>query len=276
MACVQVWDGTIDCLDSSKTLEEVTAMLEKLEFDPLLDKALELWHLHVQDSWPLTKQELQDMETKVNGTSTRTCRLSCVRAQSKHCSYAREQFVRAAADHVVPATRQWKVDLTNYDVEVVLLVQARSLAVGLDLRPYRQFAAKSFSQSGNILTGLVRLRPTTAQLLWGLLTLALGLGGDLILNNDSFRPLAADYSKRMKQQNVSCKADLLGWDAALLPLRNASVDAIVSDLPFGQQCLSSGKLEALLPLILGELGRAYPSILDSLTQLNSLQREGHM
>jgi hypothetical protein len=226
------------------------------------------------------------------------------------------------ADFVVPSKRNWKVDLSNYDVEVVLLVQSKCLAVGLALRPYRQLKAKSFAQgtippdvtppylSGNVLSGLVRLRPTTAQLLWGLVDLSpgdvvldpcagigtiplevpnsvVGIGGDLILNNTMYRSLAADYTRQMQQHDSSSRSDLLAWDAALLPLRTSCVDAVVSDLPFGQQCLSTAKLDGLLPLILGEMGRvlrpshcmvllcgAYPSILDTLQKLNALQSQG--
>lgn len=114
-----------------------------------------------------------------------------------------------------------------------------------------------------------------------------GLGGDLILNSDSCRPLAADYTKKMKRHNGSCRANLLACDAAMLPLRDACVDAMFSDLPFGQQCLSSAKLGGLLPLILGEVSRVlrpggtmlllcgdYKLILGALTKLNSLQPDG--
>lgn len=324
MACVQTWEN-ID-LHQDASLEQATTLLQQLDFESSkLETALKLWLYHVEQSWPLAKEELNALKARMNSdndSSTLSYRLSCVRAQSKKYSFTREQFIKAAADNVIPKDYGWKVDLVNYDVEVVLLVQANSFAVGLALRPYRQLKAKGFSQgvippdvttpylSGDTLSGLVRLRPTTAQLLLGMLELSPGdivldpcagigtiplevptgviaLGGDLILSDSACRPLAAEYSKRMKQHKISCIADLLAWDAARLPLRTSSVDAILSDLPFGQQCLSSAKLDMLLPLILGELGRvlrpgatmillcgAYPSILDSLAKLNDLQPDG--
>ena len=323
LASVQVWEG-ID-LDDTKSLEQIETLVRSLDFSSeKLDVAVKLWHAHVQDSWPLVPEELKDIHDKIlrDNVPSLSYRLSCVRAQSKHYSYTREQFVRAMADYVVPKERPWKVDLSNYNIEVVLLVQSKCLAAGLALRPYLQLKAKSFDQgtippdvtppylSGNVLSGLVRLRPTTAQLLWGLLDLSpgdvvldpcagigtiplevpngvFGLGGDLILNNTMFRPLAAEYARKMRQHNESCKSDLLAWDAAMLPLRTSCVDAVVSDLPFGQQCLSTAKLDVLLPLILGEISRvlrpggsmvllcgAFPSILDTLDKLNELQPEG--
>lgn len=324
MACVQVWDNVN--LNEKTTLDDVQELASSLDTDSTkLDNALQLWYAHVQDSWPLSNEELREIESKTKKTTPMTYRLSCVRAQSKHYSYTREQFIRVLADYVVPSTQNWEVDLSNYDVEVVLLVQPSCLAVGLALRPYRQLQTNSFSNggippdvttphiSGRALSGgLVRLRPTTAQLLWGLLSLnpgdvvldpcagigtiplelpagVIGLGGDLVLAANDFASLATEYTKKMHEHNFSCKTNLVAWDAALLPLRTSCVDVVVSDLPFGQQCLSSTKLDTLLPLILGECGRvlrpggtmlllcgAFPAILDSLTALNALQTEGAM
>jgi ubiquinone/menaquinone biosynthesis C-methylase UbiE len=115
-----------------------------------------------------------------------------------------------------------------------------------------------------------------------------GIGGDLILNDSPLRTVAAEYTRQMQQHNACCRSSLLAWDAALLPLRSSCVDAILTDLPFGQQCLSSKKLCELLPLLFGEFGRvlrpntgrmlllcgSFAPILDTLEELNSLQSEG--
>jgi Putative RNA methylase family UPF0020 len=53
----------------------------------------------------------------------------------------------------------------------------------------------------------------------------------------------------------STVAEFIGADAANLPLRDESVDVVVSDLPFGQQCLSSAKLASVMPLLVSELAR---------------------
>ena len=264
MACVQTWEN-ID-LDQGMSLDQATTLLKQLDLEPTkLQAALKLWLSHVEQSWPLSEEELTVLKAKMtsdNDSSVLSYRLSCVREKSKKYSYTREQFIKAAADYVIPKDYGWKVDLVNYNVEVVLLVQSNSLAVGLALRPYRQLQAKGFSQgvippdvttpylSGNTLSGLVRLRPTTAQLLLGMLDLnpgdvvldpcagigtiplevpngVIALGGDLILSDSACRPVAADYFKRIKQHNISCKADLLAWDAAVLPLRTSSVDAVL-------------------------------------------------
>lgn len=134
---------------------------------------------------------------------------------------------------------------------------------------------------------VVRLRPSTAALLLhlakiqpgdvvldpcgGLGTLpveaalgsvpCVGLGGDVALQNDNFACLVTKYLKGV-QQILSSKSsagsgavNFTAWDAALLPIRNGSVDCIISDLPFGSKCLSSSKLQRFLPLLISECAR---------------------
>lgn len=134
---------------------------------------------------------------------------------------------------------------------------------------------------------VVRLRPSTAALLLhlakiqpgdvvldpcgGLGTLpveaalgsvpCVGLGGDVALRNDYFARLATKYLKGVQQITTSKSSSGSGavnftaWDAALLPIRNGSVDCIISDLPFGSKCLSSSKLQRFLPLLISECAR---------------------
>jgi hypothetical protein len=320
MACVYLWED-ID-VSETQSLKAVKATLRSLDYPSSnLNRAIKLWHAHVQDAWPLSETELENIQRKVQGEIPIKFRLSCFRAQSKQYSYTREDFVKAIATHVSPD--EWSVDLKKHDVEMVLLVKSKCLAVGLSLRPYRQLGAKCWSPgtvppdvtppylTGDVLSGLVRLRPTTAQLLFHLVKMApgdvvldpcagigtipmevppgvVGIGGDLILNTSALQPVAAEYSRQMRQFNSCNKSSLLAWDATSLPLRTSCVDAVVSDLPFGQKCLSSTKLDGLLPLLFGEFGRvlrpmmgcmlllcgSFATVLDALAQLNKLQNDG--
>ena len=134
---------------------------------------------------------------------------------------------------------------------------------------------------------VVRLRPSTAALLLnlakvqpgdvvldpcgGLGTLpveaalgsvpCVGLGGDVALRNANFTSMAKKYLKGVKKITSSKSsagsgaANFTAWDAALLPIRDGSVDCIVSDLPFGSKCLSSSKLQRFLPLLISECAR---------------------
>jgi len=137
----------------------------------------------------------------------------------------------------------------------------------------------------------VRLRPTTAQLLLHMARLQDGdvvldpcvgigtivmeclhlrrpehvvaMGGDLELA-DALRTTAADYEAQTRQflqqqqqqhRLIRHQAMLCAWDSVDLPLATASVDVIVSDLPFGQTCLSSFRLTQLVPLLLDSWAR---------------------
>jgi len=133
---------------------------------------------------------------------------------------------------------------------------------------------------------VVRLRPSTAALLLhlakvksgdvvldpcgGLGTIpveaalsivsCVGLGGDIALRNDAFARLATKYLKGVQRMVSKSSAgsgavNFATWDAALLPMRDGAVDCIISDLPFGMKCLSSSKLQRLLPLLISECAR---------------------
>ncbi|KAG7347765.1 putative RNA methylase [Nitzschia inconspicua] len=181
----------------------------------------------------------------------------------------------------------WSVSLEKFDVELVVVVLPGTLAVGISLRPYSFLKSKSFASGlippdvtapflGSKATGdVVKLKTTTAHLLLELADLeeydivldpcagvgtipleadqyfrwkkCVGLGGDLALNNPDLTRVA----RLLQSNNI-----LAVWDASFLPIRTASVDVIVSDLPFGQQCLSQSALNQLLPLLFSECARA--------------------
>jgi hypothetical protein len=179
--------------------------------------------------------------------------------------------------------------------------------------------------TGHVLSRIVRLRPPTAQLLLHMANLKEGetlvdpcvgigttvleclhlreprglmaLGGDLELV-DTLRPIAVEYTKqthvwlaaqRQKEGRASVTATMASlcvWDATQMPLATASVDVIVSDLPFGRSCLSTSRLQELIPLLLDECARIlrpnegrmvllcgnFQALLDGLQQTNFRRR----
>lgn len=221
-------------------------------------------------------------------------RISCCRSDSKSFAYTRQDLIEATAKWIVPYSG-WKVDLQNYHIEVVLLLREQDFAIGYTLNPYLKAGSKSFATGllppditppyvfGK--SDVVRLRPATAQLLLEMCRLQPGdviidpcvglgtipieatlmmnrrlvgvsIGGDLILTPDSLACDASSYWQASQQYQRNAGADaLVAWDACLLPLRDASADVILSDLPFGQKCSSSQHLNVLLPLILAEMTR---------------------
>lgn len=142
---------------------------------------------------------------------------------------------------------------------------------------------------GRFLDQVVRLRPSTAATLLhfadltpgdlivdpcvGIGTIALeslfqsqpviSFGGDLILTPEKRLKHASRYADDARRAHLSGKvvagpggaSDLLAWDGCCLPIRSGSVDAVLSDLPFGQKCLSSNKLAQVLPLLFDEMAR---------------------
>ena len=265
--------------------------------------ALELWYQHSQQSaWKVSSSEQQETNPLPTNMAHLKYRLSCMRTESKKYQYSRHELLASmATDCILPSRfhSSWSVDLTHYDVEVVLLQRSHSLAVGLALRPYQKLHVKSFAAGvlppdisepffAGSFAGLVRLRPTTAHVLLHLarvgvgdvvldpcagvgtipteasLLQALGLGGDLVMTDPGLRSVAIEYSRRagtmrMVQPRRGEKAGVAdrpcAWDATNLPIRAGVVDAVVSDLPFGQQCMSSFQLDVFLPLLMFEMAR---------------------
>jgi tRNA G10 N-methylase Trm11 len=255
--------------------------------------ALNLWKKFALASWNLSESEKETLLQALDNSNPKVMRyrISCLRADSKEYSYTRQQFVTAVADVFVPPSNNWKVDLTKYDVEVVLLVREDRLAVGLALCPYQRVGSKSFATGVvppdiappylSSLSGIIHLRPATAHLLLHLACLQPGdvlldpcvgvgtlpteatflrprcgvaLGGDIVLTPEGLGPLAAQYTRAVRK--TAAGADMLAaWDAGHLPIRSKSIDVIVSDLPFGQRCSSSNQLNILLPLVLAEMAR---------------------
>lgn len=303
LACVRSW-ALNDSQTLTSTMEDaVTVVRTLVKEDYSFDKALGLWRRHAQ-VWP---GELSDHDSL-------RYRVSCIRSHTKEYCYAREDFLRQVVDDVAPHYENWKVDLTNYDVEIVLIVLSpRSLAVALALRPYQLLGTKGFKcnelptdvsppyLSGKITTGITRLRPTNAHLLLeianvekgdvvldpcaGIGTIPLytkngvGLGGDLSLTSATYATVVKEYIRKF---SPNPNTNVCAWDAGALPIRTASIDVVVSDLPFGKQCLSSNKLYRFLPLWFCELARvlcpgtgrvvllcgAYGIVVDALQSIN--------
>jgi hypothetical protein len=328
--------GPLDTLSEAK--EDLKDWISRSNYCTSFERALQVWYDHTQACWPSYRPDNNNDENAFTLTNLSdryetgklSFRLSCVRDSSSLTTkqkyiYTRQELLETAlAWGMVPAhpyQESWTVNLTQYDVEVVLLIQDTLVAIGLALRPYQMVGGRCFSNGaippdisapyvgGDALKGVVRLRPTTAHMLLHLAQVqageivldpcagigtipldietfyescsvlretsvmtgtstestppcfarAIGLGGDLVLNNATIASVAQAMvactrpmpSKRM----MHFPSFLAAWDAAHLPLRTGSVDVVVSDLPFGKQCLSVNALAVLLPLVVSEMAR---------------------
>lgn len=188
----------------------------------------------------------------------------------------------------------WTVNLKHFDVELVIITLANGfMALGITLLPYSFYNAKSFASGvvppditnpylgGDNLDGLVRLRPTTSHMLLcmgriqpfetvldpcaGIGTIpieadvffnrSIGLGGDVVLHHPIIASAASSMEQLARKKPRLVSSLVASWDAAHLPVRSSSIDACVSDLPFGKQCLSTSALRQLLPLLFLECAR---------------------
>jgi hypothetical protein len=295
--------------------------LHKSQVATNLETAMQVWKDCVTHQWKnqLTPPALQDLQNRITKNQLRF-RVSCLRQQevdqasptahpgkrkkgkanAKDFAYTRQEFCRRIMDKCgsdlvpsyfddtgkVPRGGLWKVDLQEFDIEIVLVILPGCLAMGISLRPYSLVKSKSFASGaippdistpflgGKVLADIIKLRSTTAHLLLevadlqsydvvldpcaGIGTIPLevdqylkikrciGIGGDLVLSNPTFAKVAKSYTSNQL---------LLAWDAAYMPLGTSAVDAIVSDLPFGQKCLSMSSLNQLLPLVFFECAR---------------------
>eukprot|EP00980_Cylindrotheca_fusiformis_P008914 scaffold1900_cov123-Cylindrotheca_fusiformis.AAC.40 len=305
--------GKVSSTDKNQSLSQIVSEIGEwtlgvdTNYRRSFDNALNLWKDHARKVWKgqLTQEDHSDLISRIDTNALRF-RLSCVRENSD-VPYTRAELLKSLMDHhgdtLIPNNWDWKVSMTNFDLEIVLVVLANgTIALGIALQPYSFCKSKSFSIGGvppdvtppyiggSVLTNVCRLRPTTAHLLLELANVqhgdlvvdpcsgigtipveaegyfpvrSIGIGGDIVLDHASIcSAVCAMESIAKQQQQQSSGAGTkdssqlsVAWDAAMVPLRTGIVDAVVSDLPFGQMCLSSSTLNQLLPLIIVECAR---------------------
>ncbi|NXQ42490.1 THUM3 protein, partial [Catharus fuscescens] len=205
-------------------------------------------------------------------------RVTCNRAGDKHSFTSNEaarDFGGAVQEHF-----QWKADMTNFDVEVLLNIHNNEVVVGIAL------TEESLHRRNITHFGPTTLRSTLA---YGMLRLCDPQPTDIIVDPmcgtgaipiegaaewpDCYH-LAGDNSPqavkraannicsllRKNESKDSSTAlgvplDVIQWDICNLPLRTGSVDIVVTDMPFGKRIGSKKKNWDLYPACLMEMGR---------------------
>lgn len=264
------------------------------------DRALNLWKAHAKTIWKSgTSQEEYNALMERIETNQLCFRLSIVR-ENTDLPYTRPELLQSLMDDfddtLIPYYDSWKVDLTKFDVEVVVILMTNGrFALGISLQPYAFYKANSFAIGGvppdvtppyiggDVLSGVVRLRPTTANIMLELTQLkphelvldpcagigtipleaekywnGIGMGGDIVVNDEFICSAACALENVALDKEIQSNGFSrlsIAWDAAWLPLRSGIVDAVVSDLPFGQMCLSANAVEQLLPLVMIQCAR---------------------
>ncbi|XP_051011007.1 tRNA (guanine(6)-N2)-methyltransferase THUMP3 [Acomys russatus] len=207
-----------------------------------------------------------------------TFRVTCNRAGEKHCFTSNEaarDFGGAVQEHF-----KWKANMTNFDVEVLLNIHDNEVIVGIAL------TEESLHRRNITHFGPTTLRSTLA---YGMLRLCEPKPTDVIVDpmcgtgaipiegatewshcyhiaGDN-NPLAVNRAANnicsllTKNQIKDGKTpwglpiDAVQWDVRSLPLRTASVDVIVTDMPFGKRTGSKKRNWNLYPACLQEMSR---------------------
>lgn len=182
-------------------------------------------------------------------------RVTCTRGGRKHQFSSMEAASRFGAG--LARCFGWKVSMKNYDVEVLLDIHNDSAAVGIALTresKYRRNIAHfgPTTLRSTIAYGLLRLAAVQpgevvvdpmcgggsisieGALAWGT---TLHLAGDVheLAPPRTLANLRALHEERQRTGKRELKVDVFQWDVCRLPLRTASVDVIVTDMPFGKK-----------------------------------------
>ncbi|XP_042679802.1 LOW QUALITY PROTEIN: THUMP domain-containing protein 3 [Centrocercus urophasianus] len=205
-------------------------------------------------------------------------RVTCNRAGDKHSFTSNEaarDFGGAVQEHF-----QWKADMTNFDVEVLLNIHNNEVVVGIAL------TEESLHRRNITHFGPTTLRSTLA---YGMLRLCDPQPTDIIIdpmcgtgaipiegamewpgcyhiagdnNPQAVKRAASNICSLLKKNenkessaSLAAPLDIVQWDICNLPLRTGSVDVIVTDMPFGKRIGSKKKNWDLYPACLMEMGR---------------------
>ncbi|XP_033922282.1 tRNA (guanine(6)-N2)-methyltransferase THUMP3 isoform X2 [Melopsittacus undulatus] len=224
-----------------------------------------------------TETKASDSRTSNGEAKMLKFRVTCNRAGDKHSFTSNEaarDFGGAVQEHF-----QWKADMTNFDVEVLLNIHNNEVVVGIAL------TEESLHRRNITHFGPTTLRSTLA---YGMLRLCDPQPTDIIIdpmcgtgaipiegatewpscyhiagdNNPQAVKRAANNICSLLKKNENKESaspgiplDIIQWDICNLPLRTGSVDIIVSDMPFGKRIGSKKKNWDLYPACLMEMGR---------------------
>ncbi|KAM4654154.1 tRNA (guanine(6)-N(2))-methyltransferase THUMP3 isoform 1-T1 [Amazona ochrocephala] len=225
-----------------------------------------------------TETKAGDSRTSDGEAKVLKFRVTCNRAGDKHSFTSNEaarDFGGAVQEHF-----QWKADMTNFDVEVLLNIHNNEVIVGIAL------TEESLHRRNITHFGPTTLRSTLA---YCMLRLCDPQPTDIIIdpmcgtgaipiegamewpscyhiagdnNPQAVRRAANNMCSLLKKnENKESSAsqgmplDIIQWDICNLPLRTGSVDIIVSDMPFGKRIGSKKKNWDLYPACLMEAGR---------------------
>lgn len=235
--------------------------MQQLVFDADWNSAVTLWR-------QFTLCPIKDSKLKFRG--------SCVR-DGKH-KYNSQTVAGEIGARAVEKFG-WEVNLTEFDLEVVVIIFHKFAVAGIALADPRQiqFRNRLANETRNALADsqyISTLRPSTAYLM---LQLAQHTFGDVVLDSmcgiGTLPICAADFTSNgvyalggELHQSPSKKAgrnartrprfvNIVRWDSTHLPLRSHCIDRVLIDMPFGLRCGTQRQNNKMYPKVLKELHR---------------------
>lgn len=194
-------------------------------------------------------------------------RVTCNRVGQNH-SFASPEAATAFGGYLQDKFN-WIVDLSNYDIEIILEINNEDVYAGVAL-----------NKKSNHFRNIKHFGPTTlrATVCYNMLRLCELKPGDIVIDpmcgggsipiegsisfpsvyfigGDEHEKAVIRTKSNINALNNNLKIDSLKWDATHLPLRTNSIDVFVSDFPFGKRCGSKFNNKALYKRALNELAR---------------------
>uniref|UniRef100_A0A8C5QD70 THUMP domain containing 3 n=1 Tax=Leptobrachium leishanense TaxID=445787 RepID=A0A8C5QD70_9ANUR len=224
----------------------------------------------LESDWKMESQES-------NSNGVLKFRVTCNRAGDNHSFTSNEaarDFGGAVQEHF-----QWKADMTNFDIEVLLNISFNEIVVGIAL------TEESLHRRNITHFGPTTLRSTLA---YGMLRLCDVQPSDVIIdpmcgtgaiplegvnewpscffmagdnNLQAVNRTASNICSLLRKKRSpdgepqGLPIDVLHWNISSLPLRTGSVDVIITDMPFGKRIGSKKKNWDLYPASLMEMSR---------------------
>jgi len=269
------------------SLEQLAALVDKPDF--LWEKGLKAWNT-ISKFYPSSNQLIQDnFETPVaekkqkledvsNGCddqkentptpSIPSFRCTCYRS-GQNCHAFGSMDVQVAVGGAIQDRFQWKVQMKNSDLDIAVNVDINQVYAGIKItkdslfkRNIEHFGPTTLRAT--ICAGLLRY----ANIKPGEIVVDPMCGGGSIPIEGTLSDPTAFYlggeihekaiercAGNQKAVQNRASTDFVRWDITKIPLRDNSIDVLVTDLPFGKRSGSKADNRVLYPRILNSMAR---------------------
>ena len=227
-----------------------------------------------------TKENVDESNTNVQEMSIPKFRATCYRS-GKQCHPFGSMDIARSFGGAINDKFGWDVSMKNFDIEIVITIDINQIYVGIGLTKTSLFRRNiehfgpttlraticaSMLQLANIEPGEIVVDPMCGGgsiPIEGAIAFNRGfhIGGDyhekaVFRSSENFESLSKSLTKATGSK--ACKrlpGDILQWDVTRLPLRDNSVDAFITDLPFGKRSGSMADNRVLYPKIMNSMAR---------------------